>query len=172
MKPDAVTVGWARQFLPRLSALVGPVVAAGIAAGLIADEGWVNKTYTDLAGIPTACVGDTVEVEEGVVYSDAQCAERLDERATDFTASVLACVPGISDRPNVLTASVRFAYNIGGPRFCTSTAARRFRSGEWAQGCDAFLMWDKVRIGGKKIVVEGLAKRRMRERMQCLSDLP
>jgi lysozyme len=62
---------------------------------------------------------------------------------------------------------VSVAFNIGVPRYCASTAAKRFNAGNYAGGCEA-LTWFKY-AGGK--VVKGLANRRAREYKVCVGGL-
>ena len=53
------------------------------------------------------------------------------------------------------SAATRLSFNIGVVAFCRSTAARRFNAGDWRGGCDAFLAWNKARVGGRLVVVDG-----------------
>lgn len=125
------------------------------------------RAYADIVGVWTICDGDTKGVRPGMVETEAGCTKRLEDQLVAHAKPVLACVPGLKDRPNQLVASVSLAYNIGTAGFCRSTAARRFNAGDWRGGCDAFLMWDKA--GGRP--VRGLTLRRQRERALCLKGL-
>lgn len=125
------------------------------------------KAYADIVGVWTICDGDTKGVRPGMVETEAGCAKRLEAQLVAHARPVLACVPGLKDRPNQLVASVSLAYNIGTSGFCRSTAAREFNAGRWRAGCDAFLRWNKA--GGR--VVRGLTLRRERERALCLTGL-
>jgi len=111
------------------------------------------RAYLDAVKVPTACDGITRGVRMGQVYTEAQCTAKLEEE--------------LYGRPNQAAAAVSLAYNIGAAGFCRSTAARRFKAGQWAAGCDAFLMWNKA--GGR--VLAGLVSRRKRERALCLTGL-
>ena len=149
------------------------VIGAGalaLAAPFIAKwEGKSNDPYRDLIGKLTVCYGDTRGVKPGQRQTDAQCTDRLYRQIADHAAPVVACVPqlGGKGREPQLAASVSLAYNIGTGAFCKSTAARRFRAGDWRGGCDAFLLWNKA--GGR--VVQGLVNRRRDERALCLTGL-
>jgi lysozyme len=118
--------------------------------------------------VPTVCWGDTSDVERGRVHSRAECERRLERQALAHTAPVLRCVPQLHGREGPLIASASLAYNIGPNAFCRSTAARRFRAGDWRRGCDAFLAWDKARVNGRLLRLRGLANRRHAERAICL----
>lgn len=127
------------------------------------------KAYADIVGVWTICDGDTKGVRPGMVETEAGCRDRLERQLIAHAKPVLRCVPDLArpERQNQLIASVSLAYNVGAAGFCRSTAARRFNAGDWARGCDAFLMWNKA--GGK--VVRGLVLRRERERALCLKGL-
>lgn len=125
--------------------------------------------YKDIVGVWTICDGDTKGVKPKMIVTPAECQARLERQLIAHAKPVLACVPplGFPGHEQQLIASVSLAYNIGPNGFCKSTAARRFNAGRWAQGCDAFAMWN--RAGGK--VVRGLVNRRAREITICKKGL-
>lgn len=125
------------------------------------------RAYLDAVQVPTACDGITRGVKMGQRYTEAQCAALLERELVEHAEQVIRCVPGLYGRPHQAAAAVSLAYNIGWPRFCTSTAAKRFRAGRWGEGCDAFTMWNKA--GGR--VLRGLVLRRERERRLCRTGL-
>ena len=155
----------------RLAALVGLPAAALLMATVAAWEGKENSAYRDIGGILTLCYGDTAEVRPGQQATDAECAQRLERRLADHAGPVLRCVPQLRGREGPLAASLSLAYNIGVRAFCGSTAARRFRAGDFRGGCDAILAWDKARVNGRLVAVPGLANRRRHERQICLEGL-
>jgi len=143
--------------------------AALVAAALIATpfiaarEGKRNAPYVDSVGVLTVCYGETrVNMRH---YTDAECKAQLQASITDdFGPQVLACTPGIADKPRVLAASISLAYNIGARGYCRSTAARKFNAGDIVGGCNAFMLWDHPReiIGRRKqerdLCISGVAK--------------
>ena len=136
------------------------VAAALIATPFIgAREGKRNDPYLDSISKMTVCYGETrVEMRH---YTDAECKAMLDAAITnDFGPEVLACTPGIADKPKVLAASISLAYNIGARGYCRSTAARKFNAGDIRGGCNAFMLWDRPRE---------IIGRRAKERDLCLS---
>lgn len=150
------------------------VVAGGIAAAMALAtplimqwEGKRNDPYLDIVKVPTVCYGHTGDVEMGRRYSDAECRAILEKDIAEHTSPVLKCVPQLADRPYQLAASASLAFNIGPNAFCRSTAAKRFRAGNWRGGCDAILFWNKA--GGR--VVQGLANRRRAEWRVCIMGL-
>lgn len=155
-----------------LTGLVGASAAAALLAGLTQWEGKRNVGYVDIAGIPTACMGDTKNVVVGKFYTDAECQARLEAQAMTHAGEVLKCTPSLRGKDGPLVAAGLLAYNIGGGAYCRSTVDRRFDAGQWRAGCDAFLAWNKARVKGKITVVRGLANRREFERTICLKGLP
>lgn len=134
------------------------------------------RAYLDIVGVATACDGLTgPEIDaarrKGTVFTPQQCTTMLEDALVVHADAVLACTPSLRlDRPGrdyQRFAAVSLAYNIGGKGWCGSTARRRFDAGQWAQGCDAFKLWNKA--GGR--VVRGLALRRAREWEGCVTNI-
>jgi len=151
-----------------LAAVVGGVAAAILYVVVPDFEGTVNVGYTDMVGIPTKCSGDTTDVVIGRRYTDAECRASLETQLIAHAAPVLDCVPQLAGHPYQIAASVSLAYNIGVEAFCRSTAAARFRAGDWRGACRAIEMWNTA--GGR--VVPGLVRRRAEERALCETEMP
>lgn len=130
------------------------------------------QAYLDDVGVATACDGITPGVKLGQTYTPAQCTALLERELIAHAEKVIACVPELYGRANQAAAAVSLAYNIGWPSFCSSTAARMFRAARWREGCEAFGMWIKGTVRGRKVVLAGLVKRRARETARCLTQLP
>lgn len=145
-----------------LAAIVG-VAAAGILATYVPQfEGMVLRGYRDPIGIVTACAGHTATAVLGKPYTAAECNQYLQDDLAEHAAGVVACVPGpltVGER----AAFVSFAYNVGVPKFCASTMARKARAGDAVGACAELSKW--VYAGGK--VLPGLVKRRATERAIC-----
>jgi lysozyme len=156
-----------------LTALIGAAAVSIVVPETQHWEGKRTKAYLDIAGVPTICFGDTANVRMGQVASDAECDERLARQLLNHARPVLRCVPslGAPMRVNQRAASIVLAYNIGTTAFCRSTVAARFNAGDWRGGCDAFLRWNKARVGGVLQPVRGLTNRRQAERAVCLRGL-
>lgn len=163
----------ARNKAVGLTGIVGTLAAGILYMTIPADEGMVYVGYLDIASIPTKCAGDTTNVVVGKRYTPEECRASLDRQLVAHAKPVMACVPqlGQSGRDYQRAASVSLAYNIGTGAFCKSTAAKRFRAGDWKGGCDAFLSWNKARVNGVLRPVRGLTLRRERERSLCLKGL-
>jgi len=154
------------------------VAGGGAAAAVIAlvlavaalkpDEGKDNVTYLDLAALPTYCYGHMDRsAKVGTFHSDRECDSLLSVDAKEKLDAVQACVPQIAGNAYVLAASTRLAFNIGAPKFCSSSIARNFRAGNLRAGCNGFPAWRLV--NGK--VIQGLVNRRKREMAQCLQGV-
>lgn len=130
--------------------------------------------YRDIAGIPTACDGLTKGIRMGQRFTEAQCTALLETALIEHAAGVMRCTPGLAldlpRRDNVRFAAISMAYNIGVGAWCGSTARRLVNAGQIRAACDAFLPWDKARVGGVLRPVKGLTRRRQRERAECLKD--
>ena len=85
----------------------------------------------------------------------------------------MACSSGLRQpgRDYQRAAAVSLAYNIGIAGFCGSTARKKFDAGDVIGGCNAFLSWNKARVGGVLRPVKGLTARRERERALCLKGV-
>lgn len=131
------------------------------------------RAYLDIARVATACDGITKGVRMGQVYTEAQCTMMLERELVIHAQGVMACSPGLrgDGRDYQRAAAVSFAYNVGVRGYCESTAARRFNAGNYRGGCDAFMAWNKARVGGVLRPVQGLTNRRARERAMCLRGL-
>ncbi|MFA7604541.1 MAG: glycoside hydrolase family protein [Novosphingobium sp.] len=131
------------------------------------------KAYLDAVGVATACDGITRGVKLGQTYTEAQCSQMLILELLETAQRVKACSPGLflPGWEGARVAAVSLAYNIGYPRFCTSTANKWFRAGQLSRACDAFLLWNKGRVKGVLTVLPGLKARRERERKLCLGGL-
>lgn len=132
------------------------------------------RAYLDMVGVATACDGITRfgerKIRMGDSFTEAQCAVMLEQALIVHAEGVMKCTPGLAltipRRHHARFAAVSLAYNIGVPRYCASTARRRFNEGRVLAGCDAITLWNKA--GGR--VVQGLVNRRARERAVCIKD--
>jgi lysozyme len=151
-----------------LKATVGATAAALLLSYVPQFEGVILRGYKDPIGIVTACSGHTLTAVLGRPYTEAECQVLLEQDLVEHAGPVLECVPDLAGHPYQLASSVSLAFNIGTPKFCRSTAAKRFNAGDWPGACDAMTWWRKA--GG--VVYPGLVKRRSIERDLCLTGLP
>lgn len=130
--------------------------------------------YLDAVGVPTACDGITRGVKLGQRYTEAQCTDLLIGELLETAVQVQRCSPGlfVAGMEYARVAAVSLAYNIGWPRFCSSTANKLFKAGQIVRACEWFLPWDKARVKGVLRPLRGLTGRRQRERQVCLTGQP
>lgn len=159
--------------VPPLTAILGAVAATSLLASVPKEEGLEYKAYRDIAGVWTVCAGDTNDVRPGLIETPEGCRQRLEKQLVAHAKPVMSCTPALSEtgRDWQRAAAVSLAYNIGVGAWCRSTADKRFDSGDWKGGCDAFLSWNKARVNGQLRPVLGLTRRRERERAICLRGI-
>lgn len=137
--------------------------AAGL-VGLVGFEGYTDKAVIPVPGdVPTLGFGSTKDVKLGDRTTPPAALARAYREVRWFEGDVKGCVK-VPLHQHEYDAAVLLAYNIGGDAFCKSTVVKRWNAGDYAGGCEAFLMWNKA--GGR--VVRGLVNRREAERRLCL----
>jgi lysozyme len=141
--------------------------ALDIAAGLCRKfEGLRLRPYICPAGYPTIGYG-TVNKPDGTRVSmddepiDKETAEAwlMHELASTYLPGVLRASPGLLARPQALGALTDFAYNLGVPRYRSSTLRRRVNERDWANAHAELARW--VYGGGRRL--PGLVRRRAAE---------
>jgi lysozyme len=141
--------------------------ALDIAAALCRKfEGLRLRPYICPAGYPTIGYG-TVNKPDGTKVSmedppiDQKTAEAwlTHELASTYLPGVLRASPGLLARPQALAALTDFAYNLGVPRYRSSTLRRRVDQQDWFSAKQEVTRW--VYGGGR--VLPGLVKRRQAE---------
>lgn len=136
-------------------------------------EGLRLEAYQDQGGVWTIGYGHTgPEVVPGLTCTREQAEAWLLEDLREAEADVLR----VLKRPatdNQFAAMVSLAYNIGGGAFARSTVLKRFNKGDIHGAAEAFGMWRKVTVGGKKVDSAGLIRRRAAEAALFLTpDVP
>lgn len=153
-------------------ALIGAAASTLLIVSLNNVEGTKNVGYLDIAGIPTKCSGDTTDVVVGKYYSEQECYISTEKQALKHTQDVVRCTPVLAKGHDAqLVAASLLAYNIGGPAYCKSSAAKAFNRNDFHAACAAFAPWNKARIRGKLVTVKGLVNRRAFEKNLCKQGL-
>lgn len=153
------------------TAVAGLVLAASTLVGIALHEGYTNDAVIPVPGdVPTKGFGTTAhadgtKVRLGETTTPPRALVDLLRDASKFEQAVKRCAP-VPMYPWEFSSLVSLAYNIGEGAFCKSTVARRFVAGDYAGGCEAILMWDKV--GGR--TVRGLTIRRQAEYKECIGQ--
>jgi GH24 family phage-related lysozyme (muramidase) len=96
-------------------------------------------------------------IAAGLVWTQAQCDERLEKDLTRHTREVGEVIGDAPTTQNQLDALVSFHYNTGA--IATATLTRLHRQGKFAAAAQEFGKW--VHAGGK--LLPGLVKRRAAE---------
>ncbi len=132
-------------------------------------EGYKREAYLDPVGIPTIGYGtirypDGKAVRLGDRISEAQAEAFLKFEIDASVRSLNVLLQGIQLNQNQFDAIVSLCYNIGVGGFSGSTILRKLREGDFKAAAEAFGLWNKGTVNGKKVVIEGLTKRRADER--------
>lgn len=137
--------------------------AAGL-VGIVSYEGYTNKAARPLPDdVLTLGFGSTKGVRQGDTITPPVALARALREITEFEGALRRCVK-VPLSQNEYDAALQLSYNIGSTAFCNSTVVKRWNAEDYEGGCDAFLMWNKV----KGHVVQGLVNRREAERKLCL----
>jgi len=130
-------------------ALIAALVAA-LGTNDSAHEGRRYTAYYDSAGILTVCAGITGSaVVKGKRYTDEECTKLETAYVRTMLGHMGQCVRGEFEFHEI-KAWGHFAYNIGTPAFCASTAAKRLNAGERQAACTEMWKWRYVTIAGAK----------------------
>ena len=127
-------------------------------------EGLQLEAYQDVAGIWTIGYGHTRGVHPGMVMTQQQAQQALQDDLLTAEGAVQSGVGDTATTDNQFAAMVSLCYNIGAANFRTSTVLREHRAGSLPAASDAFLLWNKATIGGVLKPVAGLTNRRSAER--------
>jgi lysozyme len=113
-------------------------------------------------GIVTIGYGHVKTAKAGMVITEAEAENLL----TDDMADAIAAIRRFVKAPlnaNQEGAAISLAFNIGGTAFGKSTALKLVNAERHDEVPAAIKMWNKVTVGGKKIVSKGLKRRRDHE---------
>jgi lysozyme len=135
-------------------------------------EGFRDRAYPDPGsrdGKPVTIGYGSTRWEDGTPIELGQTVTR--ERADEMLRREVAETEGAVDRlvtvplsQSQFDALVSFAFNVGIGAFARSTLLRLLNAGDYAGAADQFLSWNK----NDGAVMEGLTKRRQRERAMFL----
>jgi lysozyme len=130
-------------------------------------EGLRLRAYLCPAGVPTIGYGHT----RSVTAEDVRLARKirldeaealLDQDLAEFDDLVRLCCT-VPANENQHGAMVSLAFNIGAEGFRKSSVLRAHNRGDWAIAAQAFSLWNKATVGGRKVVLPGLVARRAAE---------
>lgn len=128
-------------------------------------EGLRYRAYADPAhgwAVPTICYGHTNGVKRGDVATQAQCDAWLREDMEAAMADV-ASVILVELSPNELAAYGDFVFNVGLPKFRSSTMLRKLNAGDRLGACAELSRW----VYAADVRLPGLVNRRAVVRSIC-----
>ncbi|MDE2103187.1 MAG: lysozyme [Patescibacteria group bacterium] len=99
------------------------------------------------------------DIHAGLVWTQAQCDERLVQDAQRIGNAVQNLLGDASTTQNQYDALVSFAYNLGPAKLASSTLLKKHKAGDYAGTVAEFGKW--INAGGR--VMPGLISRRADE---------
>lgn len=127
-------------------------------------EGCELKAYRDVVGIWTIGFGHIHGVRPGIIITEQQAIQLLQQDLADTQASIDAMTLAALPTNNQFAAMVSLCFNIGRGHFKSSSVLRFHLARDYTSAADAFLLWDKADVNGQLQVVEGLQRRRKAEK--------
>lgn len=134
---------------------------------LIQEEKPMPRAYKDQAGKDTIGVGHLIRKPEENRYLSITLNSReiqdllfLDIARIEDGIKPLIKVPLTKNQMVALTS---FVFNVGIPKFKTSTMLKLINEGKLREASLEFPRWVYITINGKKVVSNGLKSRRLRE---------
>jgi len=125
-------------------------------------EGCRLTSYKDVAGIWTIGYGHTRTAKQNQTISQVDADNLLMLDLEEFQDAVSRLVKvGLTD--NQYGALVSFAFNVGAGAFERSTLLRKLNAGDYDSVPGQLMRWNKARVGGKMVPVQGLTNRRAAE---------
>jgi lysozyme len=131
---------------------------------IASSEGLRVNAYQDVAGIWTIGYGHIRGVEPGMTITEDEALAFLREDLSQAETAVDAVTLAVATDDNQFAAMVSLCFNIGAGNFRTSSVLRQHVAGNPTSAADAFPLWDKAHVDGVLQVVQGLLRRRQRER--------
>jgi lysozyme len=132
-------------------------------------EGCFLKAYKDSVGIATIGIGtikypNGVAVMMGDVCTEEQAYEYLKYEVNQKTSTLNGLVLGVDLNQNQFDAITSLTYNIGVGGFASSTVLKLIKKNPNDTAIeDAWMMWNKGTMNGKKVAIKGLTNRRKKE---------
>ena len=140
------------------------------------EEGLVRAPYLDAVGVWTFGIGhaatsgldpDPSKMARGMP-ADLDAAIALSfklfrDHLGVFERGVLRAIT-VTMTQSQFDACVSLCFNIGAGGFGKSSVARHMNAGNPSKAANSFLLWNKGRVNGKLVRIEGLANRRDREK--------
>jgi len=126
------------------------------------------QAYRDIRGVWTIGYGSTSGVQPGMIITQEQAEEMLDNDLITAETAVSKYVK-VELNDNEFAALVSFTFNEGAGSLLSSTLLRCLNKGNRADAAQEFLKWNKTHINGVLTFVQDLADRRAREKALFLA---
>lgn len=151
---------------------------AGFEGGKLFDGS--SRVYADklAGGLPTVCSGLTKHITDtpiivGERWSKDKCQAEETRAIQNVQLQLEKCFV-IKPQQSVFDAATSFAWNVGTPSVCKSSAMANWNAGLWAVGCERMAKAASGRaswsyVGG--VFVQGVANRRGAEMRYCMKDV-
>lgn len=127
-------------------------------------EGCRHEPYYCPAKILTVGIGSTKNIEHRK-YSDEEIAQKWVEDIKSAEQCVNKFADGLNLPQSVFDSTVSITFNIGCTKMKNSTMFHYLNKRDYKAACNELTRWNKV----NGAVMEGLVKRREKERALCLS---
>lgn len=137
-------------------------------------EGFSPNAYIDTDGTPvigygqSKIQGESVQIGDRILASIAHDALKSD--VAIIQKEILSSVE-VELNQNQLSALTSLAFNAGVGSVKTSTLVAKLNQKDYAGAANEFLRWDKANIRGQLLKMEGLTKRRVKERQLFLTPV-
>jgi len=127
-------------------------------------EGFSAKAYLCPAGKWTIGYGQVVGKQNVPDVTESQAEVWLRDEAKKIDSFLSTQLPGVKLSDDQRGALISFVYNVGMSAFKHSTLKKRLLAGASdAEIAEAWRMWKKITVDGKKQTSKGLVKRRALE---------
>lgn len=127
-------------------------------------EGLFLDAYLDPVGVWTIGYGHTATAKKDMKITEAEAEKLLRDDLASHEKFVADKVTA-NLTEDQFSALVSFAFNVGNGAFAGSTMLRLLNAGKTTKAAEQFGAWVKGTIGGKKVTLPGLVRRRAAERL-------
>ena len=137
-------------------------------------EGFRSSAYLDTDGTPVIGYGQSRiqgrKVRLGDSISDSAAHAALTAELETIQTEILATVK-VDLNSNQLGALASLSFNTGVHAIKKSTLVRKLNQKDYSGAANEFLRWNKADLGGRRVRLEGLSRRRSRERQLFLTPV-
>jgi lysozyme len=127
-------------------------------------EGLFLKAYVDPVGVVTIGYGHTKTAKLGMIISE-QKAEELLRNDLSTHENFVNNIVEVKLNGDQYSALVSFAFNVGNGALKTSSLLNYINNGKYKKASAELEKWVYGTVGGKKIELPGLVRRRRSERL-------